>query len=894
MLSNAIKVAARRVSGFFRRRRLDSDLTDEIQTHLDLLTDDYVRRGWSSDEARVAAHREFGGVEQMKETYRDQRGLPFLDAAIQDVRFGLRMLRKNPGFTAVVVSSLALGIGANTAIFSVIDALLLKKLPVDRPDELVVLQPTGRGGDGAFSYPGFVALRDSNSVFSDAFTFSSEGLNVIVNGEADLSSGWFVTGNFFSVLRVNAAIGRPIVLDDDRDAAAPVAVISHAYWKKRFALDPSAVGATATINGIPVSIVGVAPPEFFGIAVGSAPDVWIPMAMEPRLNPASTQLKEAGTWWLSVMARLRPGVSERQARANLDVILPVVQHSMGMSELTSTHFSRIDVIPAATGLSSLRSQFSRPLRILMAVVGLVLLLACANVAGLLLSRAGARQREIAIRLSLGGARTRVVRQLLTESLLLALIGGVLGLFFARWSATLLVAFLGASRFPVTLALHLDSRLLAFNGLVSLMTGILFGLAPALHAARVDPGPALKSQTQLGLRRAPLVKALVVAQVAMSLLLLVGAGLFARTVQNLRSGLGFSPQRVLVMTIEPSLAGYKDARLALFYQEVLDRVTTLPGVRSASLARFGLIGAGYSGRRVWLPGYAPVNERDRTVAVNVVGPKFFETSGIPLVAGREFGPGDTATAPKVAIVNEKFARTYLNVDNPVGKRLGFGPKASEDLEIIGVVRDAKYFQLRKDSPPTVAVPFLQSASAQGPGLGRMILEVRTAGDPENAAPMVQRAVQSVARDVPVYGVKTEEQQIDAALAQERLLATLAGFFSLLALFLACAGLYGVLSHAVVQRTSEIGIRMALGAKRTNVVWLVLRDSAMLVSSGVAIGVPAAIVAARFIESQLFGLTVTDPATLLVASMSLTVAAALATFAPAWRATRVDPLVALRYE
>jgi predicted permease len=804
------------------------------------------------------------------------------------------MLRKNPGFTAVVVSSLALGIGANTAIFSVIDALLLRKLPVDRPDELVVLQPIGRQGDGAFSYPGFETLRDQNRVFSDTFTFADEQWNVIVNGEAELGHGEFVTGNFFSALGVNAAAGRRIVVDDDRDSAAPVTVLSHAYWKRRFGLDSSVLGATASINGVPVTIVGVTPPDFFGISVGDAPDLWIPMAMQPRLNPGDTQLKDAGTWWLSVMARFRPGVSEHQARANLEVVLPAVQHTMGISEITPMHFSRIDVIPSPTGLSPMRRQFSRPLRILMAVVGLVLLLACANVAALLLSRAGARQREIAIRLSLGGARTRIVRQLLTESVLLALIGGVLGLFFARWSATLLVAFLGAGRFPTSLALPLDARLLAFNSVVSLTTGILFGLAPALHATRVDPGPSLKRQTRLGHARLPLTRALIVSQVATSLLLLVGAGLFVRTVQNLRNGLGFVPQRVLVMTIEPSLAGYKDARLAILYQEVLDRVTAIPGVRSASLARFGLIGAGYSGRRVWIPGYTPANERDRNVAFNVVGPKFFETSGIPLVAGREFGPGDTATSPKVAIVNEKFARAYFNGDSPLGRRLGFGPKASEDLEIVGVVRDAKYFYLRKDSPSAVAVPFLQSLTGPGPGLGRMILEVRTIGDPESAAAVVRRAIQSIARDVPVYGVKTEEQQIDASLAQERLLATLAGFFSLLALFLACAGLYGVLSHAVAQRTSEIGIRMALGARRTNVVWLVLRDSAMLVSSGVAIGVPAAIVAARFIESQLFGLTVTDPATLLVASMSLTVAAALATFAPAWRATRVDPLVALRYE
>ena len=888
-----IRVWWSRVRAFVNRR---DDLRDEIDAHLALLAADFERRGLTPDEARAAARREFGGVERTKDAWRDQRGLPFLDTLAQDIRYGLRTMRRGPVFSAVVILSLALAIGANTAIFALIDAVVLKALPVDRPSELVTLRPAGRSGDGAFSYAGFAALRDHSDAFSDVFTFTSEGgkWNVVVGGASELAAGQLVTGNFFSALRVPAIAGRALVAADDDPSAPPVAVLSYGYWKRRFDARPSAVGSTIVVNDVGAVIVGVMPPPFFGVSVGWVPDVWMPLAIEPRLARGDSLYANPSTWWLPAMARLRPGVAPQRAQANVDVVLPVVQQAMGIEPAAPVHFDRIVVEPGERGVSVVRGEVARPLAILMGLVGFVLLLACANVASLLLARAGARQREIAVRLSLGSSRSRLVRQVLTEGLCLSVIGGALGLVFALWSGNLLVALMSQGRIPVDLSLHADGRLVAFTVGVSLLTGLLFAMAPAIHASRLDPGPALNDRpARLGGTRLRLMSALVALQVALSLLLLVGAGLFVRTLQNLRTrDLGFVPDHVLVMTIEPTLAGYKGARLTSLYQQVLERVNAVPGVVAASVSRFGLMGAGYSARRVFIPGYAPASPRDASVAINVVGPRFFETNGMALVSGREFGSGDTGAAPKVAVVNERFALAYFPGQNAIGKRFGFAAGAPEELEIVGVVHDAKYFYIRRDSPRFVATPYLQGRGS--PGLERMVLQVRTAIDPLSLASAIRREIQAVASDVPILGVRTAAQQIDTVLVQERLLSTLSSFFGLLALLLSSIGLYGVTSHAVVQRTREIGVRLALGATASGVIRLMLRDALRLVLAGLMVGVPAAFAAARLVAGILYGLTATDPFTLALAIAVLGATALVAAYVPSRRAATVDPLVALRCE
>jgi predicted permease len=797
--------------------------------------------------------------------------------------------------------SLALGIGANTAIFSVVDAIVLKSLPVKHPEELYQLQPVGSKGTGAFSYPGFEVVRRVNQVFSDTFTDNGrDEWNVIVGGHAELTSGSSVTGNYFTALGINPLFGRILTETDDTASAPSTAVISYHYWQRRFGLDPAAIGTVIRVNNAPVTIVGVVPPAFTGLAIGSPIDIWMPMAVSQ-----GDVLTNNGTWWLLAMVRLKPGVTEARARANLDIVVRQVRQTMNIAaQGASERFDRIEMTRADSGLSPLTQELTLPLRILMIMVGLVLLIACANVANLLLSRANARRREMAIRLALGGGRRRLLHQLLVESLLLATMAGALGLMFAAWSQKALVNFYASQRVGFGLDLGLDRRILTFTLAISLLTGVLFGLVPALRATGFDPGQALKDHATGraiagGGTRQPLSQSLIVLQVAMSLVLVAGAGLFLRTLQNLRHiDFGFDPEHVLLMRIEPGLAGYDQTRSVPFYRDLLDRLNATPGVRAASAMRFGLINGGYSSRRVFLPGLAPSADAtastrggDRSVAFNIVGPRFFETMGISLT-GREFNASDTPSSPKVAIVNEKLARYFFGTDAVIGRRIGFDPKAPDEFEIIGVAHDTRYFRLRSDSPRAAFV----SAFQGGPfaTLERMTFAVRAAGDPARLASTVQREMLAIANDVPIREVLTLDDQIDAALSRERMLATLSSLFGGLALLLACVGLYGVMSYAIVRRTTEIGIRMALGARRADVVRMIVRDSAWLVGGGLTIGLIAAMLSARFVRSQLFQLEPTDPATVALACMVLVGAAALAASVPAWRAARVDPMVALRYE
>lgn len=859
---------------------------------------------------------------------------------LQDIRYALRMLRKNPGFTVVVVLTLALGIGANTAIFSLVDAVMLKRLPVREAEQLALLSwaapghpymihslsgnfdrdSTGNFTSTSFAYPIFTAIRDGDQTFSSVTAFAdTDRLNVSVDGQADLAQGQLVSGDFFSTLGVPAGLGRTIAPADDTEAASPVAVISYSYWVRRFGRDPLAVGKAITVNGVPFTLVGVTAPEFLGVQPGTSMDVWIPLRTQPQVDPAWIAYANPGEvsrftarddWWVLIIGRLKPGASEQRVRAALDVI--VQQNSTGI-ELPPTKRSpdvalsppKVELTPAGGGLDALRREFSQPLFVLMSVVGLVLLIACANVANLLLARAGSRQKEIAVRLALGAARRRLIRQLLTESVLLALLGGAFGVLLAYWASGGLLNFMSRGRNPVILHVSPDLGVLGFAAAVSVITGVLFGLAPAVRATRLDLTPALKEggakivvsgDLSRGLHL-ELGNALVVAQLAMSLILLVGAGLFVRTLTNLESqNIGFDRRNLLLFSIDPTQVGYKGERLAGFYEELRRRIETLPGVRSASLSRHTFIGGGVTINGVSIQGYTPKageanSNGSLNLHVNSIGARFFETFGIPLVLGRTFNERDAVTARRVAVVNLAFARKYLGDTDPIGRRFGFGDlKASSSIVIVGMVGDALYGQLRREVLPTVFVPYSQDVHQ----LGGMTFEVRTEGDPATWIAAIRQAVRGLDGNLPLFGIKTQTEEIEQATFQERLFARLSSFFGLLALALACVGLYGITSYAVARRTNEIGIRMALGARRGDVLALIVGQRLTLTLIGAGAGVAGALGLTRLVSHLLYGVKPNDPLTFIVVSLILTATALIASYIPARRAMRVDPIVALRYE
>jgi predicted permease len=762
-------------------------------------------------------------------------------------------------------------------------------------------------------------------VFSHVFTFTWAGdLNVIVKGQAALAQGELVSGDYFAGLGVQPLLGRVIAPTDDQPSAPPVAVISYGYWGRRFGSDPTIVGKSVPMNGISFTIIGVAPSEFFGLQQGFLPEIWVPLRKKTELNEvrekqsapkprgqglevlkqatAQSDFENRQAWWLRIMGRLKPGMSDAQARAELETIFRQ-SVSAGLSPAPKPQdLPRIELRPANRGIETLRREFSKPLLVLMAVVGLVLLIACANVANLLLARGSARQRELAVRLALGAARRRLVRQLLTESLLLSLMGGAVGLLLAYWGSHLLVTFMSGGWQQVNVDVNPDARILGFTLGVALVTGLLFGLVPALRGTRVDLTPTLKAAGPtrrvaptkiLGLAPLGLGKFLVVAQVAISLLLVVGASLFVRTLVNLETlDVGFNRNNLLLFSIDPTTSGYSGQRVAAFYRNVQERLAALPGVRSTSFSQHALISESYNRNDIFVEGYKPKTQEDMGVGELGVGPGFFETMRIPVLLGRSIGAQDSETSPKVAVVSEGFARHYFPGQNPVGRRFGFSDKNPSEIEIVGVARNAKYSSLNSDydTGTTVYVASLQDPE----DLGQMNFEVRTAGNPTNWAPAIRQVVQGLDKNVPLSQIKTQTEQIDETILNERLFAKLTSFFGLLALGLACVGLYGTMSYAVVRRTNEIGIRMALGAQKRRVLEMVLKESLLLVAVGIALGLPLALAATRLVKSFLFGLTPTDPLALLGSTLLLAAVAALAGYLPARRATRVDPLIALRYE
>jgi predicted permease len=834
------------------------------------------------------------------------------DEMIQDLRYGVRMLLKSKMFTLVAALSLALGIGANTAIFSLINAMMLRTLPVKDARELAIFSTIGEKGPGyVFSYPLYEMFRDHNQSFNGVVAGSSVSrARLIVNesGAVESAQQQRVSGNFFSMLGVSAVVGRMFTEADDNPASGqPAAVISYEFWKRRFGLDPGVVGRKITINDTPLVIVGVTPPGFSGFEVGARPDLWWPLRV---LNDPGLSRKTS--LWLRVMGRLRPGVSLAHAQAEMDVIFQqnAAQSGPGAGPMPAGksptppgkkgkgdfYGNGVRLEPGGAGYT-MRNKFSQPLLVLMTTVALVLLVACVNIANLLLARAASRRKEIAVRLAVGAGRLRLIRQLLTESLLLAIIGGAAGWFFARLFTRALIGYL-PEQTRVALDIAPDTRVLGFTLAISVLTGLLFGLAPAWQATRVNLTASLKDQTGASASRSRLAlnKLLVVTQVALSLFLLIGAGLFVRSLRNLRNlDTGFDHENIVQFSIDAG-GGYDLAQRANLYKQMLSRLEALPGARSATLSDYGLLSPYGTLSGVTLPGDTKQVYEHPICRALSVGPRFFETMKMPILVGREFGPQDESPATQDnqsnsnaqrghIIINQKMARYFFGDENPVGKRLILG---RQELEIIGVAKGAKYASLREPAPHTFYLYYFEQPEKN------MTLHLRTVGSPIDYAGTIQRIVREIDPQLQVVELRTMTDVVNESLMNERFVAQTASAFSVFALLLACVGLYGVMSYAVSRRTNEIGIRMALGALPGNVVRIVMREALLLVVLGVGIGLAAAKATTRLVSGLLFDLTPTDPLTIALATILMIVVAALASYLPARRASHIDPLEALRYE
>jgi len=908
----------RKLTWLTRRPGKEAELQEELQFHIDEEAWERSAAGLDAEQARRAARRELGNLTRVREDTRAAWTWTFLEHLAQDAGYALRVMAANKTFSALAILSLALGIGANTAIFSFMDAILLRSLPVAHPESLATLswrtneneshglnfhddsflEPKEGFGGSVLSYPAMEMFARNDAIFSSVFGYQSAGdLHLRVGNQAQIANTEYVTGNYFQSLGIPPAAGRLIMADDDRAGAPGAAVVGYALSQRRFGSPAGAVNQSILINNLPFTVVGVAPPEFFGADPGALPDIYIPMHAFLLLHSDGSH--SAAVWftdpdieWVMGMARLRPRVDIAQAQAALSP-----QFSEWMRTVNTARnrkdLPRLVVRDGSSGLSGVRLQYSKPLMILLTLVASILALACANIANLLLARAAARRREIAVRLSIGAGRLRVIRQLLTESVMLASIGGLLGIAFAVWGIRFLTLLLAAGNQSFTLHAEVNWHVLALVAALSMVTGILFGLAPALQSTRVDPMPALKESRTAGTRshgarRLTLSRALMAMQIAISLAILVAAGLFVRTLSSLESiQLGFNREGVLTFKLNARQAGHRDPEIGSFYSNLQARFAAIPGVRSASFSDLALVG----GRM--MTGVSVNGARPRTGLMVSVGSGFFTTMQVPILLGREIQPHDTTSSHLVAVVNQVFAKRNFGDRNPLGQILTAPDGcATCAFEIVGVSGNALVGRDVRDKPgPTVFVPY--NANLWGP-MQTMIYELRTAGNPLGYVRTVRELIHEADPRLPVSEIQTQSALIDATINREVVFARLCTGFALLALAIACVGLYGAMSYNVARRTGEIGIRMALGARRGRVVWMVLREVLWLAATGLAIGIPAAWFGTKLLKSFLYGTEPHDPMSLTVAGVSLVAAATLAGYLPARGASRIDPMAALRHE
>ncbi len=917
---------------FFRRAQWDRERSRELDAHLQIEADENVALGLSPEEARYAARRKLGDPALIREEIYRMNSIGFLEILWQDLRYAVRRLRQSPGFTIVCILTLALGIGANTAIFTLVDALMLKSLPVTNPGQLYRLgdnnnccEMTGTQNDGSFvlySYPLYRELRDHTPEFSELAAFQPflSDLSVRRSGfstAAEPCSGEFVSGNYFRMFGVSAIAGRALMPADDASGASPVAVMNYHTWQTRFGGDPSVIGSTFTINTVPYTVAGVAPPSFYGDTLRSdPPDFWLPVGQNSRLRRPDVEW--TGLEWLYLIGRLKPGVRVAQAQSHLTAELQQWLSARGWAmgspqersdpaavdaarrEIALQH---VHLTPASGGVDKVQDDYAAGLRLLVTLSILVLLIACANIANLLVARGAAGRVQTAVRLALGAPRRRLIRQVLTESVLLAVAGGAAGLYvaYAVARALLLLAFRGAHYVPISARPSL--QVLGFAFLLSLVTGVVFGVAPAWIASRSDPADALRGAGRSTRDRVSLAqKPLVILQVAFSMVLLIGAGLLTQSLRNLENQhFGFVTQGRLIVKVDPALAGYTPGRLAGLYQELEQRLQRIPGVLSASFSGYSPMEGDNWNQDVFIEGRTPIgnSSQDQNSSLDRVGARYFETIGTRLLRGRAIGDEDTPGALHVAVVNQSFARKFFPNADPIGQHFGLdGASHSSDYEIVGIVEDAKYQNARVPAYPTAFMPLLQTPPEEVGRHDSSIyindIELRVAGKPENLEVAVRKTLAGIDPNLTVLGMMSFAEQVSLNFNQARLIARLTELFGALALILACIGLYGVTAYTAARRTNEIGIRMALGAGRGNVLGMVLRGALIQVGLGVAIGIPAALAGGRLLASELYGVKDHDPAIFALAAVILVMCALAAGFIPARRAAKLEPIAALREE
>jgi len=893
-------------------------MAEEMEAHLERETGRNIAQGMSADEARAAARRAFGGLDQIKERERDARRIRWVEDALRDLRCAIRSLAKSPCFAVIAVLSLAFGIGANTAVFSLIDAVLLASLPVPNPQELRVIQWSGigaktgnfngsmvsQGGPArstgsmayagrtdsakrtvadAFTYPQYLLLRGQAAPLAEISSYTNlYEVTVRARQEPFASNGLMVSDNFFRCLGVRPLLGRLFGAEEAGPGVAPVVVISHGWWERQFGLDPAVIGATVSLNGHAFTVVGVLPDAFHGVHMGDRAEFYVPMSAQPQLMP-TWPLTSPEHWWIKLLARMRPGAQPAALQAALDA-------AFSHEAASAMRDPSIVVLDGRAGPGWNRDQYRQSLLLLLGVSGVVILIACANLAGLSLARSASREHEFAVRAALGSGRWRLIRQSLTESLLIAALGGGLGLVLAIWGRTAISRLLAGSPEGLHYDIALDWTVLGFTLCLALFTALLSGLLPAWRAGRVDPVGGLKSRTGAGAPKLRAGRMLVAAQIALSVLLLAGAGLYARTLVNLvRVNPGFATENLLLFRLAPGTAGIRREAATAFFEQALEATARIPGVRSSTLCGHVLLSySGSGGSFFTLPARPELTGDAHPSASRLnVSETFFSTMEIPIVLGRGFTAADTGSAQKVVVVNRTFVDKYFPDRNPTGQALKLG---KEDWQIVGVCADAKYTDLRSAIPPTVYFTYRQTKS----NASAACIAIRTAQPPFAVVPAARKAIAAISPEVPLSDVTTQEIVRDECMSRERMFATLVGALAGLAVLLACIGLYGLMAYNVARRTGEIGVRLALGATPRMVAWPILREALLLACAGVPVGLLAAAGLSGLIKSQLYGVVPADPATLAATAILLAAIAVFAAWAPARRASNVDPLAALREE